>query len=120
MKNSVPFPITQSLILLAQYSLLHHSTNLLLVSLPIAPPSASPSLLVDVTLGAGDAVRDGMGEGERLLFFEDDSFPFNFPFIFNSLPARVNVSLLPLPNLRHTWPSRLNSLFIWKMRHMSF
>lgn len=52
--------MTHNLILLAQYSLLHHSISLLLVSLPTSPPSASPpSLIAEFTEGAGDGILDG-------------------------------------------------------------
>jgi hypothetical protein len=107
--NELPFPMTHTLILLAQYSLLHHSTNRRRVSRPTVPPSASDSLDVDATDGEGDAPRDGMGDGPRLVIGdgpEPFSFrlplPFSLPLAFRSLPALDKLSLFPLPNLFQT------------------
>jgi hypothetical protein len=79
---------------LAQYSLFHHSTNLLLVSLPTDPPSASTSLAIDIMLGAGECALEGRGVGAKLVATDEDPllddsfpFPFNLFFAFNSLPA---------------------------------
>lgn len=55
---------------LAQYSLLHHSISRRRVSLPIVPPSASFSLLLELTEGEGEATRLGIGDGPR------DAVPF--------------------------------------------
>lgn len=85
----VPFPMIQSLILLAQYSLVHHSSSLLLVSRPTAPPSASASLVAELSEGDGD----GFLEGAKLLLREADvgkSSPlvsFNKPRAFKSFAA---------------------------------
>lgn len=117
-----PFPINVKPILLAQYSLLHHSTRRRRVSRPIAPPSDSDSLPLDWFEGAGDATRDGIGEGN--IEADNDAFlamaSARSPFAFKALPASVNVRLFPLPNLLHTWPGLLRCLLSWKMRHMSF
>ena len=125
--------MTHKFILLAQYSLLHHSTNLRRVSRPTAPPSASDSLAADATEGTGEGIRDGnldeIGDAVVLVFADAPlgviqpftfEYPFSFPFALSSLPAFDRLSLFPLPNLFQTWPSLLRCLFSWKMRHMSF
>lgn len=101
--------MTQSLIRLAQYSFFHHSTSLLRVSLPTTPPSASDSLLADATLGAGELSLEGIGVGARFPFA--DTFSVFDAFFAASLPARVKVSLFPLPNFFQTCPSLVSSLF---------
>lgn len=122
--DHAPFPMTHSFILLAQYSVLHHSTNRRRVSRPTVPPSGSDSLEVDAIDGAGEAPREGMGVGWRLVF--DDGglsgfvVPFSFPLALRSLPAFDRLSLFPLPNLLQTCPSLLRCLFSWKIRHISF
>lgn len=115
--GNVPFPTIQSRILPAQYSLFHHSTNRLRVSRPTTPPSGSFSLLVDILDGTGDGIREGSGEDAKLPL--DDTgdtgalppmavcvpffiqFPFSLLAALNVLPAALNVSRLPLPNLLH-------------------
>lgn len=106
-----PFPTTQSFMRLAQYSFDHHSTNLLLVSLPTSPPSSSPSLDV------GDGVLD-----TSVLEEADTELSFLSPFtllFFTCFAARSSVSRLPVPNLLHGLPGRLLCLLTWKMRQMS-
>lgn len=104
---------------LAQYSLLHHSTNRRRVSRPIAPPSASKSLLLEVTEGAGDDIRDGIGDGARLTGRELATLSDNRPLALRFFAACDKLSRFPLPNLLHTWPSLLRCLFSWKIRHIS-
>lgn len=115
--GDIPFPTTQSRILPAQYSLFHHSTNRLRVSRPTTPPSGSFSLLAEVLDGTGDGIREGSGEDAKLSLGEIGdagtllstticapfftSFPFSLLAALNVLPAALNVSRLPLPNLLH-------------------
>jgi hypothetical protein len=113
--------MTHSRILLAQYSLVHHSTRRLRVSRPTEPPSESDSLAVDAMERAGDGILDGVGEEATLLLFEGVPLASlsSLPFAFRSLPACDKLSRLPLPNFRHTCPSRLRCLLTWYIRHMS-
>lgn len=119
-----PFPTIARLIRLAQYSLLHHSMSLRRVSLPTMPPSASLSLFAELTDGAGDATRDGMGDGSKVLLgvSERDAralSPSSACFSFSDLAAAVNVALFPVPNLLQACPRFVRCLFSWNIRHMS-
>lgn len=105
-------------ILLAQYSLLHHSTRRRLVSRPITPPSASLSLLCDAIEGAGEGNREGIGDGCKLALSEADPL-FSFPFSMTSFAAIDRLDLFPLPNFLQTWPCLLRCLLSWKNLHMS-
>lgn len=122
--------MTHNLIRLAQYSLLHHSINLLLVSRPTSPPSASPpSLIAEFTEGAGDGILDGaalaLGVKNPLpLPLTVDSAATLFlsaaSAAFASLPTLVKLSLFPLPNLFQTCPSLVKCLLSWKILQTSF
>ena len=111
-----------------QYSLLHHSIKRRLVSRPILPPSASFSLFVELTDGAGEAIRLGIGEGtvpacpfplRKLLKdgFSAGKFPER---VFADLAASVSVALLPVPNFFQGCPGRVRCFVSWNMRHTSF
>jgi len=84
----------------------------------MTPPSASASLLLDATEGAGDATREGMGDGVTLRLGFSASFD-SFPCSLRSRAAFDKLSRFPLPNLDQTWPGRLRCLFNWNIRHMS-
>jgi hypothetical protein len=115
--GDIPFPTTQSRILPAQYSLFHHSSKRLRVSRPTTPPSGSFSLLADVLDGTGDGIREGSGEDAKVPSDETGDagtlpstavcvpfftpFPFSLLAALNVLPAALNVSRFPLPNLLH-------------------
>lgn len=118
-KSSIPFPMTHSRMRLAQYSWLHHSTNRLRVSRPIAPPSASVSLLVEAMDGVGEGILEGVDD--EVASVDRDKTPSSpsNPAAFNVLAALDKLSLLPLPNLFHGCPSLLRCLFNWNIRHMS-
>ena len=145
--KSLPFPTTQSLMRLAQYSLLHHSTNLRRVSRPTTPPSASDSLPEPEPLeGVGEGTLDGIGVTAKLPSADFNSVPLipltpftrlvpltvplspfdaltpvlNAPLAFKSLPTLDKLSLLPLPNLLHGCPGLLRYLLIWNILHLSF
>jgi hypothetical protein len=118
-QSHIPLPIIHNLIRLAQYSLLHHSTSLLLVSLPIAPPSASVSLSLLATDNAGDAILDGIGDGATLGVLDTTLLSANLPCACSVLAACDRLSLLPLPNFRQTCPSLLRCLFSWNILHIS-
>lgn len=89
----------------------------LLVSLPTIPPSASLSLDVELTEGAGEAIRLGIGDGTALEFplmyslKEGFSCPPEDLVAFNFLAASVRVCLFPVPNLFQGWPGRVRCLF---------
>lgn len=91
---------------LAQYSLDHHSMSLRLVSRPTEPPSLSFSLAIELTDGAGDATRLGIGDGadkdKPLPFRKLLKGAFSIPFPFRTRrAASVKVRLLPVPNFFH-------------------
>jgi hypothetical protein len=114
------FPTMHKRILLAQYSLLHHSTSRRRVSRPTEPPSASDSLLVEAMEGAGEGTREGMGERPELRWVEEPLIiPLSFPLVFNSFAAIDRLSRCPLPNFDQTCPGWVKCLFNWKIRHKS-
>ena len=108
---------------LAQYSLLHHSMSRLLVSLPTEPPSDSFSLPEELSDGAGDATRLGIGEGadRTPLAINVLKGCLSTPLPFRALrAASVKVFLFPVPNFFHGCPGRVRCLLSWKIRHISF
>jgi hypothetical protein len=88
---SLPFPKTAKVILPAQYSCLHHSMSLLLVSLPTPPPSPSIS-----------------------------SFDGRRPSPSSFLAASVRLFIFPVPNLVHGWPGTQRPLASWNILRASF
>ena len=118
-----PLPIRVKDILPAQYSLLHHSMRRRRVSLPSMPPSASDSLAEELTEGAGEATREGIGEGAKLPFADVKPFvsfsPLTAGFAFSARAASVSVALLPVPNLIHGCPGFVRCLLSWNILHMS-
>ena len=118
--------MTQRRIRLAEYSLCHHSTSLLRVSRPTAPPSPSSSLKLEEDVdGAGDAAREAKGVAARLLELDPlvDVFPllsdFKRPLALRSRAALERLSMLPLPNLLQGCPGFVRCLLSWNMRQMS-
>lgn len=82
--KDIPLPRMQRCIRLAQYSFVHHSTTRLRVSLPTAPPSDSLSLEVEATEGAGDGIREGLGDGAKIPLVAGAS---SLPCALRSFPA---------------------------------
>lgn len=99
----------------AQYSLLHHSTRRRRVSRPMGPPSSLDSRLAGELKEVLELEGEDGSDEENILLVSCKLglplVPFFFaPFSIIFRAALVRLTLLPLPNLLHTWPGFVRCL----------